>query len=242
MIEIKNVTKKFGKYTAVNNVSLKIEKGKVLALVGESGSGKTTLSKLIIGIDRPDSGEILYNGKNILNYTKDEWILFRKKTQYIFQDPYSSLNPRLKIGTSIKEPLLIHKNIKNKKEKVLQTMEECGLKREFYNHYPHQLSGGQRQRAVIARALVINPEFVIADEPVSSLDVSVQAQILNLLKQMQKKYKMTMLFITHDFSVVRFIADRVAVMKNGKIVEVKEADNLFKNPEDEYTKQLLKAV
>ncbi len=242
MIEIKNVTKKFEEFTAVNNVSFKIEKGKVLALVGESGSGKTTLSKLIIGIEKPDSGKIIYKGKNIFDYSKDEWISFRKKTQYIFQDPYSSLNPRLKIGTSIKEPLLIHKNIKYKKEKVLQTMEECGLKKEFYNYYPHQLSGGQRQRAVIARALVINPEFVIADEPVSSLDVSVQAQILNLLKQMQKKYNMTMLFITHDFSVVRFIADKVAVMKNGKIVEVKEAEDLFKNPESDYTKQLLKAV
>ncbi len=242
MIEIVNVTKVYNNFTAVNNVNLKINKGEILAIVGESGSGKTTLSKIIIGIENPTKGKVLFNGKNIFNFNKKQWIEFRKKSQYIFQDPYSSLNPRLKIGTSIKEPLLIHKEIKNKKEKVLKIMEECGLKKDFYNSYPHQLSGGQRQRAVIARALVINPEFIIADEPVSSLDVSIQAQILNLLKNMHKKYKMTMLFITHDFSVVRFIADRIAVMKNGKIVELKKADDLFNNPENEYTKKLLSAV
>ncbi len=241
MIEIKNITKKYGNFIALNNVSLKIEKGEILALVGESGSGKTTLSRIIIGIEKPTSGNVFYNGQDIFKLNKKSLMEFRKKTQYIFQDPYSSLNPRLKIGTSIKEPLLIH-NVKNKKERVLQIMEECGLKREFYNKYPHELSGGQRQRAVIARALVINPEFIIADEPVSSLDVSVQAQILNLLKDLHKKYKMTMLFITHDFSVVRFIADRVAVMKNGEIVETKRADDLFNNPENEYTRNLLKAV
>ncbi len=242
MIELKNVVKKYRNTIAVNNVSFTIKKGEVLALVGESGSGKTTLSRLIIGIEKPDQGEILYNNKSFKNFTKEDWINFRKKTQYIFQDPYASLNPRLKIGTSIKEPLLIHKEIKNKKEKVYEIMEECGLKKDFYNSYPHQLSGGQRQRAVIARALVINPEFIIADEPVSSLDVSVQAQILNLLKNLHEKYRITMLFITHDFSVVRFLADRIAVMKKGKIVELKEADELFQNPEHEYTKTLLNAI
>ena len=242
MIIIKNLTKKFRNFTILKNINLEIKKGEILALVGESGSGKTTLSKIIVGIEKPTAGEVLFKNKNIFKFSKDEWKEFRKKTQYIFQDPYSSLNPRLKIGTSIKEPLLIHENIKNKKEKVLKIMEECGLKKIFYNYYPHQLSGGQRQRAVIARALSINPEFIIADEPVSSLDVSVQAQILNLLKDLHKKYKMTMLFITHDFSVVRFIADRIAVMKKGGIVEIKEADKLFEKPENEYTKKLLKAI
>ena len=242
MIIIKNLTKKFRNFTILKNINLEIKKGEILALVGESGSGKTTLSKIIVGIEKPTAGEVLFKNKNIFKFSKDEWKEFRKKTQYIFQDPYSSLNPRLKIGTSIKEPLLIHENIKNKKEKVLKIMEECGLKKIFYNYYPHQLSGGQRQRAVIARALSINPEFIIADEPVSSLDVSVQAQILNLLKDLHKKYKMTMLFITHDFSVVRFIADRIAVMKKGEIVEIKEANKLFEEPENEYTKKLLKAI
>ena len=242
MIKIINVSKSYGNYKVLDNVSFEIKKGEILALVGESGSGKTTLSKIIIGIEKPDSGKVLYKGEDIFSFDKKKWLEFRKKTQYIFQDPYSSLNPRLKIGTSIKEPLLIHKNVKNKKEIVLRTMEMCGLKREFYKSYPHQLSGGQRQRAVIARALVINPEFVIADEPVSSLDVSVQAQILNLLKELHEKFMLTMLFITHDFSVVRFIADRIAVMEKGKIVELKEADELFRNPEHEYTKKLLEAV
>lgn len=242
MIKIKNLTKKFGENIVLDNINLEIKKGEILSLVGESGSGKTTLSKILIGIEKPTAGEVTFKGKDIFKFSKEEWLNFRKKSQYIFQDPYSSLNPRLKIGISIKEPLLIHDEIKDKKKRVFQVMEECGLKKDFYNHYPHQLSGGQRQRAVIARALSINPEFVIADEPVSSLDVSVQAQILNLIKKLHRKYKMTILFITHDFSVVRFIADRVAVMKKGKIVEVKDADLLFKNPEHEYTKNLLKAV
>ncbi len=242
MIKLINISKSYGKNKVLKNINLEIKKGEVLALVGESGSGKTTLSKIIIGIEKPDSGEVLFEGENIFKFDRKKLINFRKKTQYIFQDPYSSLNPRLKIGTSIKEPLLLFRNIKNKKEKVIETMKICGLTEEFYDKFPHQLSGGQRQRAVIARALVINPEFIIADEPVSSLDVSVQAQILNLLKNLHEKFRLTMLFITHDFSVVRFIADRIAVMKEGEIVEVATNEKIFQNPTHNYTKLLLEAI
>jgi ABC-type oligopeptide transport system ATPase subunit len=232
------------KITAVKNFSLHIHKNQIIGLVGESGSGKSTVARLFIGLEKPDKGNIFYNNKNISHFNKKEFKEFRRKTQYIFQNPFSSLNPRFKIGKSIEEPLIIHKTGTNleRKEKVVQIMEQCGLKADYYNRYPHQLSGGQCQRAAIARSLVLNPEFIIADEPTSSLDVSIQAQILNLLKELHEKFSLTMLFITHDLSVIRFIATKIVVMKNGKIVENKDADEFFKNPESEYSKKLLDSI
>lgn len=230
--------------TAVDDFSLTIEKKQIIGLVGESGSGKSTVARLIIGLEKPDKGKVLYKNKNIWEFSKEEFKEFRKKTQYIFQNPFSSFNPRYKIGKSIEEPLIIH-NIGDKKfrkEKIINIMEQCGLKSEYYNRYPHQLSGGQCQRAAIARSLVLNPEFIIADEPTSALDVSIQAQILNLLKELHEKFSLTMLFITHDLSVIRFIATQVVVMKKGKIVENKNADDFFRNPENEYSKKLLNSV
>ncbi len=232
------------KITAVNNFSINIEKKEIIGLVGESGSGKSTVARLLIGLEKPDRGSIFYKGRNIWELSKTEFKNFRKNSQYIFQNPFSSFNPRIKIGKSIEEPLLIHNigNSKERKEKAIEVMEQCGLKSDFYNSYPHQLSGGQCQRAAIARSLILNPEFIIADEPTSSLDVSIQAQILNLLKELHEKFSLTMVFITHDLSVIRFIATRIVVMKQGKLIENKDAEEFFNNPETDYSKKLLNSV
>ncbi len=253
MIDAQNISrfyyssKIFGKkdkIIAVDDFSLNIRKKEIVGLVGESGSGKSTVARLLIGLEKPDQGKIFFKQRNIWELNKKEFKEFRKKTQYIFQNPFSSFNPRIKIGKSLEEPLIIH-NIGNKterKERVIHVMEQCGLKADFYNSYPHQLSGGQCQRAAIARSLVLEPEFIIADEPTSSLDVSIQAQILNLLKELHEKFSLTMIFITHDLSVIRFIATKIVVLKNGKIVENKNADDFFENPESEYSKKLLNSV
>ncbi len=232
------------KVVAVKNFTLSIKQNEVVGLVGESGSGKSTVAKMLIGLEPPDDGEFLYKGKNFKEFTKSDLKQFRKECQYIFQNPYSSLNPRIKIGKSVEEPLKIHTKASSSKRKklVLEIMEECGLRREHYNRYPHELSGGQCQRAAIARALVLKPEFLIADEPTSSLDVSIQAQILNLLKELQEKFMMTMLFISHDLSVIRFIADRIVVMYKGTVVEVNDNENFFQNPKHDYSKKLLEAI
>lgn len=229
---------------AVDGVSLRIFKGETLGLVGESGCGKSTLGRLIIRLEEPTAGQIFFEGENIFAYSGRTLKEYRKKVQIIFQDPYSSLNPRRSAGSTIGEPLLVHKtaNGRKREEEVRRIMDLVGLTREQAGRYPHEFSGGQRQRIGIARAVVLTPQLIIADEPVSALDVSIQAQILNLLKDLQKELDLTYLFITHDLSVVRHMSDRIAVMYFGRIVEVAENKKLYNNPLHPYTMALLSAV
>ncbi len=209
---------------AVDDVSFEVIKGETLGLVGESGCGKTTLGRTLLRLIEPTAGEIIYNGIDLTKKTSDEIIALRKDIQLVFQDPYSSLNPRLTIGSAISEPLKVHgqyKNEKQRKEKVIDLLEKVNLDSKHFNRYPHEFSGGQRQRIVIARALALNPSFIICDEPVSALDVSVQAQVLNLLNDIKKEFGFTTIFISHDLAVVRYISDRIMVMHKGKIVEAR---------------------
>ncbi len=255
LLEIKNLnvtyqTKKglIGKIQtvhAVNNVSLDIQKGEILAIAGESGCGKSTLAKAIMKLVQSDSGEILLNGENILNLKHNKDLKkFYQKVQMIFQNPYSSLNPKMKIGEILKEPLIINTNLK--KEEITKIVEEkikkVGLDKSALNLYPHEFSGGQRQRIAIARSLILNPEFIIADEPVSALDVSIQAQIINLLKQLKEDFNLTFLFISHDLSVIKYLSDRIAIMYLGEVVEIGKTEEIFKNPKHPYTKALLSSV
>lgn len=229
---------------AVNNLSLDIKKGEILAVAGESGCGKSTLAKAIILLENAKSGEIKFQDKNIFTMNKSELKNFRKKVQMIFQNPYSSLDPKMKIFDTLKEPLKINTDFdENEIEKIIyKTIEKTGLDKECLKLYPHEFSGGQRQRIAIARALVLNPEFILADEPVSALDVSIQAQIINLLKELKEDYNLTFLFISHDMSVIKYIADRVAIMYLGEIIELGKTDEIFFAPEHPYTKALLSSV
>lgn len=224
---------------AVNDVSLEIKKGEILAIAGESGCGKSTLAKTVMKLVTPERGEILFEGKNILSLND-----FYKKVQIIFQNPYSSLNPKMKIGEILREPLEI--NTKLKKSEIQKIVEDkiqkVGLDKNILKLYPHEFSGGQRQRIAIARSLILSPEFIIADEPVSALDVSIQAQIINLLKQLKEDFNLTFLFISHDLSVIKYISDRIAVMYLGEIVEIGLTEEIFSNPKHPYTKALLSAV
>jgi len=236
---------KIGEVKAVDDVSFEIQKGQTVGLVGESGSGKTTIGRAIIRLTQPTSGSITYEDTEITKLSASEFRPWRKKIQIIFQDPYNSLNPRLSIFEIIGEALEIHfpqMNRGERREKVATLLEKVGLLRDHLDRYPHEFSGGQRQRIGIARALAVDPAFIVCDEPVSALDVSVQAQIVNLLQDLQEELGLTYLFIAHDLAVVEHISDFVLVMNQGKIVEACTAQAIYENPQDEYTRKLLSAV
>lgn len=253
ILKVQNLEKKyslsknlFGKTTsylsAVDNISFDVFPGETLGLVGESGCGKTTLGRSILRLIEPDSGSIFFNNKDIISLKTRSLKKQRKKINIVFQDPYSSLNPRISIGNAILEPMKVHKlygNNKQRKEKVFGLLQKVGLKKEHFNRYPHEFSGGQRQRIVIARTLALNPKFIICDEAVSALDVSIQAKVLNLLNELKKEFGFTYIFISHDLSVVRFMSDRIMVMKDGNIIEIGDADTIYNNPKSEYTKKLI---
>ncbi|MCM3092864.1 MULTISPECIES: ABC transporter ATP-binding protein [unclassified Cytobacillus] len=250
LLQVNNLKKHFsmGKgqtLKAVDDVSFHIKKGETFGIVGESGCGKSTAGRTIIGLYNRTEGEVLYDGKNVHTMTEKERFAFHKKMQMIFQDPYASLNPRSTVQEIISEPMEVHGLYPNKKERlerVYQLLEDVGLNRDHANRYPHEFSGGQRQRIGIARALALDPEFIIADEPISALDVSVQAQVVNLLKGLQKKKGLTYLFIAHDLSMVKHISDRIGVMYLGNLVELTTSENLYKNPLHPYTQALLSAI
>lgn len=250
-LEKKFILKKsmFGKAKAfvhaVDHVNLDVFPGETLGLVGESGCGKTTLGRSILRLIEPDSGKVIFEEQDILNFNQQDLKRERKNINIVFQDPYSSLNPRLSIGNAILEPMQVHglhKNNRERKKKVIELLEKVGLKAEQFHRYPHEFSGGQRQRIVIARALALNPKFIICDEAVSALDVSVQAKVLNLLNDLKREFGFTYIFISHDLSVVRYMSDRIMVMKEGEIIESGDADELYWNPKTTYTQQLIQSI
>ncbi len=237
--------KKTQQFKAVDQVSFKVYPGETLGLVGESGCGKTTLGRSILQLIKPESGEILYQSKNITQLSKNDLRKLRKDVQIIFQDPYSSLNPRITIGNAIIEPMIVHKIYPNQtlcKKNAISLLERVGLDETHFNRYPHEFSGGQRQRICIARALAVEPKFIICDESVSALDVSIQAQVLNLLNELKQDFGFTYIFISHDLSVVKYMSDRIIVMQNGQIVEIGTANEIFSNPKTDYTRKLIDAI
>jgi peptide/nickel transport system ATP-binding protein len=222
-----------------------VYKGETIGLVGESGCGKSTLGRSILRLIEPSAGKIIYNNRNLLDLNANEMLQMRSKMQLIFQDPFSSLNPRITVGNAIAEPMEVHGIAKSKDEirdKVMKLLLRVGLTEQHYDRYPHEFSGGQRQRIGIARTLAVEPEFIVCDESVSALDVSVQAQVLNLLNELKAEFKLTYIFISHDLSVVKYMCDNIIVMQKGKIVEMAEADQLYLNPQSEYTKKLIDAI
>ena len=254
LLEVNNLTKHFpvtqgiifrkeiARVQAVNNVSFTLMPGETLGLVGESGCGKSTTARLITKLIEPTSGQIIFNGRDITNLSRSQMKPLRREIQMIFQDPYSSVNPKQTVAQIIGAPFSIHKTEGDSKRQVRDLMDRVGLNPEHYNRYPHEFSGGQRQRIGVARALALRPKVIICDEPVSALDVSIQAQILNLLEDLQDEFKLTYLFISHDLGVVRHISDRIAVMYLGNVVEVAQADELYEDPKHPYTAALLSAV
>ncbi len=234
-----------GHVKAVDDVSFDVYPGETLGLVGESGCGKTTIGRTIIRLENPVSGQMIYNGKDISKMGTEELSVFRKDVQIIFQDPYSSLNPRMTIGSAIMEPMQVHNILSNdeeRKRRVEELLEKVNLEANHFYRYPHEFSGGQRQRIGIARALAVNPKFIICDESVSALDVSVQAQVLNLLNELKKELELTYIFISHDLSVVKYMSDRMVVMQEGKVEEMGDADQIYNSPKTDYTKKLINAI
>jgi peptide/nickel transport system ATP-binding protein len=255
LLEVKNIGKDyfssvglFGKqhsFKAVNEVSFKIYEGETVGLVGESGCGKSTLGNAILQLDKATSGQILYKGNDITNLNKEDIRKLRKEIQIIFQDPYSSLNPRIPIGKAIMEPMKVHglfANDAERKVKAIEILERVGLGESFFNRYPHEFSGGQRQRIGIARTIALQPKLIVCDESVSALDISVQAQVLNLLNELKENFGFTYIFISHDLAVVKYMSDQVLVMNKGKIEEMADADELYAHPKSEYTKKLIEAI
>ncbi len=254
LLEVKNLRKSFrirdslgrtsGQLVAVNDISFSVKQGETLGLVGESGCGKSTAGKLILQLLQPDSGEVLFSGEELTGLSAKQMRPYRRHLQMIFQDPFSSLNPRMTVGAILREPLLIHRLAppRQLRDRVIELLEKVGLSAEHEQRYPHEFSGGQRQRVGIARALAVEPQLIIADEPVSALDLSVQAQILNLLQKFQKEQGLSYIFIAHDLAVIEHVSDRIAVMYLGKIVELTNAEELYKNPRHPYTEALLNAV
>ncbi len=255
LLEVRNLKKYFpvgsgffsrhkGEVKAVDGVNLTVEAGETLGLVGESGCGKSTLGRSILRLVEPTEGEIYFQGKNLLALSQRELREVRREMQIIFQDPYASLNPRMRVGEIVGEGLEIHKLAtgRKKRDRVMELLHQVGLREEHFDRYPHEFSGGQRQRIGIARALAVNPKFIVADEPVSSLDVSIQAQIINLLQELQEKMHLTYFFISHDLRVVEHISHRVAIMYLGKIVEIARSDKIYQEAKHPYTRALLSAV
>lgn len=249
LVEVNNLTKHFPAshkqiVRAVDDVSFVIQRGETLGLVGESGCGKTTVGRCLLRLIEPTNGQVRFDGRNLTEFGKTELRGLRRRMQIIFQDPYSSLNPRMKVGEIIGEPLVVHGvgNKLERRERVAELLGVVGLDPDYANRYPHQFSGGQRQRIGIARALALNPDFIVADEPVSALDVSVQAQIVNLLQDLQQKFGITYLFISHGLAVVKHISSRVGVMYLGKLVELAPADEIYSRPLHPYTRALLAAI
>jgi oligopeptide transport system ATP-binding protein len=255
LLEIRDLKKHFpvgdglfsrgkGAVKAVDGVTLSVNEGETLGLVGESGCGKSTLGRAILRLIEPTGGEVIFEGKNLLAISQRELRDMRREMQIIFQDPYASLNPRMRVGDIVGEGLEIHKLAKGKakRERVMELLHQVGLREDHYDRYPHEFSGGQRQRIGIARALAVKPKFIVCDEPVSSLDVSIQAQIINLLQELQEKMHLTYLFISHDLRVVEHISHRVAIMYLGKVVEIAKSDTIYRDAKHPYTRALLSAV
>jgi peptide/nickel transport system ATP-binding protein len=255
LLEIRNLKKHFpvgdglfsrnkGAVKAVDGVNLTVNEGETLGLVGESGCGKSTLGRAILRLIEPSAGEVIFQGRNLLAMSQRELRDMRREMQIIFQDPYASLNPRMRVGDIVGEGLEIHKLAKGKakRDRVMELLRQVGLREDHFGRYPHEFSGGQRQRIGIARALAVNPKFIVCDEPVSSLDVSIQAQIINLLQELQERLRLTYLFISHDLRVVEHISHRVAIMYLGKVVEIANSETIYRDAKHPYTRALLSAV